>query len=97
MRHVTHFRGGIEVGGRTVSVSTVAREIGMSARRVREWCELGAIPTLPRPHGARGHWRIPASWLDAHREALKSSDRNESAEPAEPATSSERTIARRVG
>jgi len=38
--------------------------LGKTDRSVRDDCEAGIIPTLPRPPGSSGaHWRIPSAPL----------------------------------
>lgn len=44
-----------------VTVSALARSLGVAARTVRVWCELGKLRAL-RTVG--GHWRIPRDEAD---------------------------------
>lgn len=44
-----------------VTVSALARSLGVAARTVREWCEQGKLTAL-RTVG--GHWRIPREEAD---------------------------------
>jgi excisionase family DNA binding protein len=50
---------------RWVSVSDVARELGVSARTVERWCAHGKVPTAPRVDGSP--WRIQAEWVREHK------------------------------
>ncbi len=44
-----------------VTVSALARSLGVAARTVREWCEQGKLAAL---RTAGGHWRIPREEAD---------------------------------
>lgn len=44
-----------------VTVSALARSLGVAARTVREWCEQGRIRAA---RTAGGHWRIPRDEAD---------------------------------
>lgn len=39
-----------------VTVSALAKSLGVSARQVRDWCATGKVRALQTPGG---HWRIP--------------------------------------
>lgn len=46
-----------------VSVTTVAKKIDLSPRRVRQMCETGQIEAV-QPNPNRGHWKIPYKELE---------------------------------